>query len=195
MGTPAPHLTRDSSPVHPAVSHCFMSDLIIMPAGAAEATAAPESVQGAYPAGKALAGLLCLVFAVVLPAWWLVPARTSAAPQLADLSDAMLAEIRTISGAVVMSGEFRNRVDSLGNIEKDAALLGSRRERVIGEIEVEIPRADAADPRQELEVDVISLEPRTTYHVYINDRSVAMFTTDDRGSVDVEFVSGTLTSR
>ena len=172
-----------------------MSDLIIRPAEAAEATEVPEPIQGAYPAGKMLGCLMCLVLAVMLPAWWLVPSSTSAAPHLADLSDALLAEIRTVAGAVVMSGEFRNRVDSLGNVEKDAALLGSQRERVIGEIEVEIPRAEAADPRQELEVDVISLEPRTTYHVYINDRSVAMFTTDDRGSVDVEFVSEPLTSR
>lgn len=172
-----------------------MSDLIIKPAGAADPADVPEPIQGVYPAGKVLGMLMCPVVAVLLFAWWLLPASTSAAPHLADLSDATVAEIRTTAGVVVMSGEFRNRVDSLGNVEKDAALLGRRQESVIGEIEIEIPRAGAADPRQELEVDVISLEPTTTYHVYINDRSVATFTTDDRGSVDVEFVSGSLPAR
>jgi hypothetical protein len=87
-----------------------------------------------------------------------------------------------------MSGELRNHVDSLGNVEKDAALLGRKADRVIGEIEIEIPRQDSRDSRQELEIDVISLSPRTTYQVFVNDRPAATFTTDDRGSVDEEFV-------
>ena len=134
------------------------------------------------------AGLLLVVVIVALPGWWFAP-RASSGPELADLSDATLVEIRTPDGDVVMSGEFRARVDSVGDIEKDAALLGSRNNQVIGEIEIEIPRPGSRDPRQELEVDIISLQPRSPYQVFVNDRPVAAFTTDDRGSVDVEFLS------
>ena len=70
------------------------------------------------------------------------------------MRDATLVEVRTLSGEVVMGGELRNRVDGLGNLEKDAALLGPDQERVIGEIEIEVPRDDAPDQTQELEVDV-----------------------------------------
>ena len=152
-------------------------------------------IEGDYPAGKAFCGLLCLAFVFGLPAWWLSPNAADVSSQLGDLSDATFAEIRTAGGTVVMSGELRNRVDSLGSVEKDAALLGGKGEQVIGEIEIEIPRPDAVDQRQELEVDIISLRPHSTYHVIINDRAVAAFTTDDRGSIDVEFQSVPSSSR
>ena len=144
--------------------------------------------QREYPAGKVFISILGLALVCGLLGWWLVPATAGAVIHPGDLSDATFVEIRTSSGSVVMSGELRNHVDSLGNVEKDAALLGRQANRVIGEIEIEIPRKDSADPRQELEVDVISLEPGTTYHVFVNDRPAATFSTDDRGSVDEEFV-------
>jgi len=144
--------------------------------------------QGDYPAGRVLGAVLLVAFTFALPGWWLAP-RASSRTELADLSDATFVEIRTPGGAVVMSGEFRARVDSVGDIEKDAAMLGSRQDEVIGEVEIEIPRRGSNDPRQELEVDIISLQPRSPYQVFINDRPVAAFTTDDRGSVDVEFLS------
>jgi hypothetical protein len=144
--------------------------------------------QGDYPAGRVLGAVLLVALIFALPGWWLAP-RASSSAELADLSDATFVEIRTPDGTVVMSGEFRARVDSVGDIEKDAALLGNRQDEVIGEIEIEIPRRGSNDPRQELEVDIISLQPRSPYQVFINDRPVAAFTTDDRGSVDVEFLS------
>jgi hypothetical protein len=140
-----------------------------------------------YPVGKVFVSVLGLALVCVVLGW-LVPTAASAVIQPGDLSDATFVEIRTSSGSVVMSGELRNRVDSLGNVEKDAALLGRQADRVIGEIEIEIPRQDSRDPRQELEIDVISLEPRTTYQVFVNDRPAVTFTTDDRGSLDEEFV-------
>jgi hypothetical protein len=133
------------------------------------------------------------VIAAALPwmvlAWWVrAPASVSAIPQFTDLSDAAFVEVRTLGGDVAMSGELRDHVDALGNIEKDAALMSAALHRVIGEIEIEIPRPGSTE-QQELEVDVISLKPFSAYHVYINDRLAASFQTDDRGSVDVEFES------
>ena len=55
------------------------------------------------------------------------------------MSDAHIVEIRDRHGATVMAGEFRSRVDKLGNTEKDAGLFDRRGRTVIGEVELEIP--------------------------------------------------------
>jgi hypothetical protein len=107
-----------------------------------------------------------------------------------DLRHAEIVEIRTSDGRTVLSGELRSRVDSLGNIEKDAALVAPDGREVVGEIEIDVPRPAVADRKpQELEIDIIHLAPRTTFTVVIDDRPVATFKTDDRGSVDVEIES------
>ncbi len=108
---------------------------------------------------------------------------------LGDLSDAQIVEIRDAAGATILSGEFRLRIDSLGNVERDAALTDRSGANVIGEVEVDIPAAGAPDGHQELEVDIIRLAPRASFMVVIDDRPVAAFDTDDRGSVDIEISS------
>ncbi len=109
---------------------------------------------------------------------------------LADLGGATLVEIRDEGGKVVLSGEFRARVDALGNTEKDADLGDRQGNGVIGEVELEIPAPGRDHRRPELEVDIIHLAPRTRYHVVIDDRTVGTFVTDDRGSVDMELQEG-----
>lgn len=109
---------------------------------------------------------------------------------LGDLRNAHLVEIRDAGGKVVLSGEFRSRVDSLGNTEKDAELTNQRGATVIGEVEIELPAPGRDHTRPELEVDIIHLQPRQTHTVVIDDRIVATFTTDDRGSADLELQEG-----
>lgn len=109
---------------------------------------------------------------------------------LGDVSQADIVEIRDHRGVTVLSGEFRSRVDVLGNTEKDAALSDGRGRTVIGEVELEIPAPTRENRRPELEVDVIGLPPRETFTVAIDDRIVGTFTTDDRGSVDMELQEG-----
>jgi hypothetical protein len=140
---------------------------------------------------RMLFGIMCVVVPCLAVAWWVasVTAGSGAVAQFRDLTDAAFVEIRTLDGDVVMSGELRDRVDPSGGVEKDAALMGDEFDQVIGEIEIEIPRQGASDQRQELEVDVISLRPSTSYRIFVNDLQAATFTTDDRGSVDVEFLS------
>ncbi len=148
------------------------------------------SSSGDYPAARVLLSIVGFTAAVVLLAAMVASFRPPAPPNevsFRDLTDASFVEIRTADGEVVMSGELKDRPNNLGGVEKDAALLGRGFQRVIGEIEIEIPRPGTANPSQELEVDVISLQPRREYHVVVNDHLVARFTTDDRGSIDVEF--------
>jgi hypothetical protein len=121
-------------------------------------------------------------------------AATPPVVSLGDVSEAHIVEIRDHKGETVLSGEFRSRVDTLGNIEKDAALKNQRDQRVIGEIEVELPAAGRANRRPELEVDIIGLQPRASFTVVIDDRIVGAFITDDRGSVDMELQEGELPS-
>ena len=118
------------------------------------------------------------------------PRTTLPALALGDVSGAEMVEIRDESGSAVLSGEFRSHVDVLGNIEKDAALLDRRGRKVIGEVELEIPAASRVDRRPELEVDILGLPPRQRFTVAIDDRVVGAFTTDDRGSVDMELQEG-----
>jgi hypothetical protein len=114
---------------------------------------------------------------------------------LSDSADGHLVEIRDAQGAVVLSGEFRSRVDSIGNTEKDAELTAQTGESVIGEIELEIPAASRQHRRPELEVDVIHLRPRHRYSVVIDDRTVGTFVTDDRGNADMELQEGEILTR
>jgi hypothetical protein len=109
---------------------------------------------------------------------------------LGDLSAAHIVEIRDASGSVVLSGEFRTRTDSVGNTEKDAELTNQRGSAVIGEVEIELPGPGREHRRPELEVDVIHLKPRQRYSIAVDDRIVGTFTTDDRGSVDLELQEG-----
>jgi hypothetical protein len=133
----------------------------------------------------ALVGLLAVFLAAGMVASWLSPVAAEDAPSLPDLSGAQLVEVRNASGRTILSGEFRERTDALGNIEKDAALVDRRGRRVIGEIEIEIPGPGAMSPAQELEIDVMEIEPNGKHSLFIDDREVATFTTDDRGSIDM----------
>ena len=109
---------------------------------------------------------------------------------LGDVGDATIVEVRDQHGATVLSGEFRSRVDRLGNTEKDAALTSRDGRTVIGEVELEIPEPTRENRRPELEVDIMGLSPKQTFTIVIDDRAVATFVTDDRGSVDRELQEG-----
>jgi hypothetical protein len=110
--------------------------------------------------------------------------------QLGNISAADIVEIRNERGEPVLFGEFRSQVDSLGTVEKDAALIDHLGRKVIGEVELEIPASNRANRRPELEVDIIGLPPRQRFVIVIDDREVGTFTTDDRGSVDMELQEG-----
>lgn len=133
---------------------------------------------------------LFVVGGIVAARWVPGPTRTSSA--LTDLSGAQLVEVRDASGRTVLSGEFRERVNAVGNPKRDATLSDRGGRRVIGEIEIELPGPQSMTGAQELEVDIMELAPSSKYAVFIDDREVTTFTTDDRGSVDmeIEFVPG-----
>jgi hypothetical protein len=155
----------------------------------------PEVTMDARSARR-MAVVLSGILLPMVAAGFLVQASTESAPvavvtvSLSQATEGHLVEIRDSRGAVVLSGEFRSRVDSLGNIEKDAELAGPQGQTVIGEVELEFPAAGREHRRPELEVDVIHLQPRQRYSVVIDDRIVGTFVTDDRGSADLELQEG-----
>lgn len=134
----------------------------------------------------ALAVLLTAFLAAGLVAARFGQVAPQSAATLPDLSHAHLVEVRNASGRTVLSGEFREKTDPLGNVERDAALVDRRGRRVIGEIEIEIPGPNAMSLAQELEIDIIEIEPNQKHSLFIDDLEVATFTTDDRGSIDME---------
>jgi hypothetical protein len=140
-----------------------------------------------------LCGLLVVTGGVIVP--YLVGAKSGPpAITLGDVSDAHIVEIRDRDGAALLSGEFRSRVDALGNVEKDAALADRKGRRIIGEVELEIPAAGRPNRRAELEVDVMGLPAHATFLVAIDDRIVGSFKTDDRGSFDMELQEGEMST-
>ncbi len=146
-------------------------------------------------AGRQLLVRLMLVCGLVMAGGMLMPTltgtnRTPSAMTLGDVSEAHIVEIRDRRGLTVLSGEFRSRVDMLGNTEKDAALMDRRGRTVIGEVEIEIPAPTREHRRAELEVDVMGLRAGEMFVVVVDDRSVGTFTTDDRGSFDMELQEG-----
>jgi hypothetical protein len=143
---------------------------------------------------KAMA-LLFVVCGLLMAGGMTVGVVIGAAPpmpalELGDVSEAHVVEIRNQDGVTVLSGELRSRMDAVGNTEKEAALLAPDGRRVIGEIEIEIPAKGRENRRPELEVDIVGLEARRTFTVYVDDRAVGSFATDDRGSIDMALQEG-----
>jgi hypothetical protein len=136
--------------------------------------------------------LLCgavMAVGLAISAW--TEARAAVEPvMLRHLSEAHIVEIRDARGQGVLSGEFRSRTDTMGNVEKDAALADARGNQVIGEIELEFPHQGRADRRPELEVDVIGLPRNQRFTIVVDNQPVGVFTTDDRGSADLEIQEG-----
>lgn len=134
----------------------------------------------------ALAGVLAVFLVVGIAASRMGPTAKEPANTLPDLANAQFVEVRNAAGRTVLSGEFRERIDPLGNITRDAALVDRPGHHVIGEIEINIPGPNGMALGQELEIDIIEMEANSKYSLFIDDREVATFTTDDRGSIDME---------
>jgi hypothetical protein len=150
-------------------------------------------------AGRQLLGRLMLLCGLVITGGIMMPTltgtnRTPSAMTLGDVSEAHIVEIRDRRGLTVLSGEFRSRVDMLGNTEKDAALMDRRGRTVIGEVEIESPAPTREHRRAELEVDVMGLPARETFTVVVDGRIIGAFTTDHRGSFDMELQEGETSS-
>jgi len=159
-----------------------------------------ESNAGERSRERRLLGLLTVICGLLITGGLAMPilsgeAAFASAIALGDVSEAHIVEIRDHRDQTVLSGEFRSRVDILGNTEKDAALTDRRGRTVIGEVELEIPAPRRENRRPELEVDIIGLPPRETFSIVIDDRIVGVFTTDDRGSVDMEVQEGEIPPR
>ena len=150
-------------------------------------------------AGRQLLGRLMLLCGLVMMGGMAMPTlngsnMSPSAMTLGDVSEAHIVEIRDRRGLTVLSGEFRSRVDMVGNTEKDAALMDRRGRAVIGEVEIEIPAPTREHRRAELEVDVMGLPAREMFTVVVDDRMIGAFTTDDRGSFDMELQEGETSS-
>lgn len=109
---------------------------------------------------------------------------------LSRVKEASIVEVRDAEGRSVLLGEFRAHKDPLGNTEFDAAFYDRSGAKVIGEVELDIPPSSRTDRRPELELDIIGLPPRQNFTLVIDDREVATFATDDRGSIDREIQEG-----
>ena len=111
-------------------------------------------------------------------------AETANVPYLGDLRAAAIVEVHAPQGAV-LNGEFQKIAKPDGSFELLARLTGTG-VRDGGTVEIEIPAQGDTDQRQELEVELQGLTPRSSYTVHIDGREVTGVTTDGRGAVDMD---------
>ena len=131
-------------------------------------------------AARLLLGRLMVICGLVMASGivLLTPTGSNATPSaltLGDVSEAHMVEIRDRHGSTVLSGEFRSRVDMLGNTEKDAALLDRRGRTVIGEVEIESRRPDASIGER-ARSGRYGFAAREKFSVVVDDRIIGAFT-------------------
>jgi hypothetical protein len=104
----------------------------------------------------------------------------------ADFRTAVNAEVRDAQDQVVLSGSFVESDSVDEDVERKAALKGTVADAdAMGEAEVESCR-EAACRTQEVEFDVVNLQPAAVYRFVIDGKIFATVTTDERGRASVE---------
>ena len=131
------------------------------------------------------------IFGLVLVCLTAVAYATAMPPQevqqplpmtIADLATVTRVEVAENS-TVLLSGQFGVEEADGTEVKREARLTGADGEAE-GEAEVELDAADRA--KQELEVEVEGLRPRTTYQVLVDGQVAGTITTDVRGEGSVE---------
>jgi hypothetical protein len=106
------------------------------------------------------------------------------------LEAAKLVEIKDAAGQVILSGSFVavNRPDDA--LEGKAKLAGAGDSAVAaqGEAEFEVS-TNKRGVKQELEIEISRLAPRTSYSLHLDGKQVTTFSTDQRGAVDLEMTA------
>ena len=104
----------------------------------------------------------------------------------ADFVTAATAEVRNAQGLVILTGRFVETADDSDEVERKATLTPTGTDRdASGAVEVESCRE--ADCRsQEVEFEVVNVDPGAVVRFVIDGKDFATVTSDDRGRATVE---------
>ena len=106
---------------------------------------------------------------------------------LDDLAAVKLIEIRDAGGQVVLGGSFTMKTKPNRNVDGEATLAPTGVDQdAAGKAEVEVSTKKDGSVEKELEVEVRNLSPGANFNVFVDGRQVASFTTNPRGSAELE---------
>jgi hypothetical protein len=106
---------------------------------------------------------------------------------IGDVSAATAMEVRDSAGKVILQGTLAGTADADGKIERKAQLAAKDGSPATGEAEIEIVRSKATGAMEvEVDLDVDRLAASTAYTLHIDGRQAASFTTDAKGSAEIE---------
>ena len=104
---------------------------------------------------------------------------------IGDLATAVQAEVRGADGQVVLAGQFGEASLDGNETERSARLTATAGSQATGTAEIElVTRGNTIERELELEAD--GLAANTSYTFVIDQQTAATFTTDARGSVEIE---------
>jgi hypothetical protein len=104
----------------------------------------------------------------------------------ADFRGASAAEVRNAQEQVILSGQFVETAGETDEVERKATLAATGVDAdASGAVEVESCR-DADCKSQEIEFEVLNVEPATVLRLLIDGKDFGTVTTDSRGRASVE---------
>lgn len=114
-----------------------------------------------------------------------LPASTTIPAAIGDLATAVQAEVRGADGTAVLAGTFGEAVLDGRETERTATLTATAGGTATGTAEIELVTRDGTVER-ELELDAEGLAPDTSYTFIVDQATAATFTTDGKGSAELE---------
>ena len=114
-----------------------------------------------------------------------LPAPTTIPESIGDLTTAVQAEVRAADGKAVLAGPFGEAVLDGRETERTARLAATAGGTATGTAEIELVTRDGKVER-ELELDAEGLAPNTSYTFVVDQATAATFTTDGKGSAELE---------
>lgn len=107
------------------------------------------------------------------------------APGFVNLSASAVVEIRDLSSALVLHGQFAPRPSDVHEALR-VALLVAASGSAVGTAEIEQNRHPNGTLLQEVEIDVEGLPPGSAYQVVVDGRPIGSLQTDSRGAAEFE---------
>jgi hypothetical protein len=113
------------------------------------------------------------------------PDPTAIPAAIGDLATVVQAQVRAADGTVVLAGQFGEATLDGRETERTATLTATAGSGATGTAEIELVTRDGKVER-ELELEADGLTPNTAYSFVIDQQTAATFTTDARGSTELE---------
>ena len=109
---------------------------------------------------------------------------------LDDLASVRVIEVKDAGGQTVLGGNLTVETKTNGRVEGEVTLAATGVDAdAAGKAEVEVSAKKDGSVVKELEVEVRNLAPGASFHLVVDGKQAAVFTTDPRGAADLEMTN------